>query len=179
MSRRFAPLVVLLLVVAACGGDDDDESVQSATTTTSAGATPTSAASGTAGVTAPWCEAKFAVDTPKASDLHVSLAEWTIAYDELNATAGVVQVAATNNGNEGHELVIARGTKDDLVVTDGVVDESAADVVGEIEPFDSRKECIANFILSKGTYTLFCGIAEADEGASHYQQGMVAQLEVK
>jgi hypothetical protein len=75
--------------------------------------------------------------------------------------------------------VIVRGSQDDLPVTDGVVDEDAVDLAGEIEPFGSGNECIGKFELTAGTYTLFCGIVEEDEGQSHFAEGMVTELEVK
>lgn len=170
MSRRFVHLVVpLLLVLAACGKDDGADT-QTASATGSATGSVTSSSE---------CEIANGVDTAKTGELHVALGEYTIAYDEPNAEAGIVQVEATNDGDEDHELVIVKGAEKDLPVTDGVVDEDKVDLVGEIEPFSSGNECVAKFELAPGTYTLFCGIVEEDEGLSHFQAGMVKELEVK
>ena len=171
MSRRPLVLVVTALIVLGACGKDDGASVQSASDTGSA--------SGSGSTTASGCDIEGGVDTADDSELHVTLNEYTIAYEENSVDAGVVQVEATNAGAEVHELVIAKGAKDDLSVEDGVVDEEKADIVGEIEPFDAGDECVGKFELAAGTYTLFCGIVEEDEGASHFQQGMVTELEVK
>lgn len=169
MPRRPLRLLVpVLLLLAACG-KDDGASVQSASETGSASGSTTSAG----------CKIAGGVDDAKTSELHVTLGEYTIAYDEDSAKAGIVQVEAANKGAENHELVIAKGTKDKLPVTNGVVDEEGIDIAGEIEPFGAGEECVGKFELAAGTYTLFCGIVEADAGQSHFQEGMVAELEVK
>lgn len=169
MSRRVLYLAVpVLLLLAACG-KDDGSSVQSASETGSGSGSTSSAG----------CEVVGGVDEAKTGEVHVTLDEYTIAYEEDSASAGVVQIEATNAGDEDHELVVVKGTKDDLPVTNGVVDEEGIELTGEIEPFGAGEECVGKFELTAGTYTLFCGIVEEDAGESHFQEGMVAELEVK
>lgn len=172
MTRRLAHLALLLPLtfglLAACG-DDDGATVESASGT----------GSGTGSTASSDCKIEKGVDDADDGELHVTLNEYSIALEEDGAGAGVIQVEATNAGAADHELVIVRGTTGDLPVENGVVDEEGVELVGEIEPFPGGKECVGKFQLTAGTYTLFCGIVEEDQGESHFQEGMVTELEVK
>jgi hypothetical protein len=170
MLRRLAPALLPLLLVVTARGDDDGADVASPSASGSASAAPSESG----------CEIANGVDTAKDSEVHLSLAEFSITAEEDSAGAGVVQVEATNDGAVDHEVVIVKGTKGDLPLKDGAVDEDALgdDLVGEIEPFAAGDECIGKFEMDAGTYTLFCGIVE-ESGESHFAEGMVTQLEVK
>jgi uncharacterized cupredoxin-like copper-binding protein len=101
------------------------------------------------------------------------------------ARKGAVTVEARNNGQETHELVIARAPVDQLKVVDGAVDEDQLPpgaFIGEIEGFAPGTTCKATFQLAEpGTYSFFCNIVETEADGtkeSHFRQGMVTSVSV-
>jgi uncharacterized cupredoxin-like copper-binding protein len=77
----------------------------------------------------------------------------------------------TNKGSLAHELVVFRTdmTIGDLPIgSDGKVDESAGQVIGEIEVDELQPgaEASATFQLGSGKYVLLCNLP------GHYAQGM-------
>ncbi|MEA3054881.1 MAG: hypothetical protein QOD30_313 [Actinomycetota bacterium] len=145
--------LLILLVAAAVGmaacGGDDDDSATEATTTTKAAA--------------PVCDVVGDSDTTPTSDLDVTLAEWSIEHEGDSASAGIVNLVVHNEGNVEHEIAIENG---------------AGKLIGEIEPFASGSTCEGAFELAAGSYTLLCEIVDED-GMSHAEHGMKAQLTVK
>lgn len=163
MRRSLLALLALLLVTAACGDDDG------------AGTTSASASASGVGVSED-CEIVDGVEGDAGSEVHVTLDEYSVDIEEDGADAGIVKIEATNAGDQAHEVVILEGPMSAVESGEGGVDESG--LVGEIEAFDSGKECQGSFELAAGTYTLLCAIVE-ESGRSHYDEGMVAELEVK
>ena len=129
------------------------------------------------GACVPVASAGAASTTVKAtlSDFKIDLAPTTVA-------AGTVQLDSTNTGIHPHEIVVVKGIPSNQLPTDanGAVDEDKLPkdaVVGEIEAFSPRRECSGAFQLTSGTYTLFCNVQGAEEGA-HFRQGMTTTLTV-
>jgi plastocyanin len=145
MTRRAALLLLVPLVAAACGGDDDDGTATAPSTTTSA----------------PACDVVGDTEAAPASDLEVTLDEWSIAAGE--ATAGPIRFVVANEGDVEHELAIK---------------QVGGKLLGEIEPFASGSTCEGTFDLAAGTYKLFCEI-EDESGMTHEAAGMVTELTVK
>lgn len=110
-----------------------------------------------------------------------TLDEFSIAVDPAEAAAGAVGFVTENAGEEPHELVIARGAPADITVVEGAPDESALDVIGEVESFPSGETCEGTFELTAGDYVLFCALVEEEEDGtveSHYEEGMVTTFTV-
>lgn len=115
----------------------------------------------------------------------VGLSEWSVSPTPAQVTKGTVTVEAENNGQEVHELVIARAPVDQLKVVDGAVDEAQLPpgaFIGEIEGFPSATSCTATFQLAEpGTYSFFCNIVETEPDGtkeSHFEEGMVTSVTV-
>jgi hypothetical protein len=152
--RRVALLIALVAAIggmAACGGDDDDAAADATTTTT------------TTKPTAPVCDVVGDTDAKPTSTLDVTLAEYTIKYEGDSAAAGIVSFVVRNEGNVEHEIAI---------------ENSAGKLIGEIEPFAAGSTCVGAYELAAGSYTLLCEIVDED-GMSHAEHGMKAQLTVK
>lgn len=149
--RRAALLILAAATMTgvAACGGDDDDDRADATTTTKAAA--------------PVCDVAGDTDATPTSDLDVTLAEWTIKYEGASASAGIVNLVVRNEGNVEHEIAI---------------EDSAGKLIGEIEPFASGSTCEGAFELAAGDYTLLCEIVDED-GMSHAEHGMKAQLTVK
>lgn len=110
-----------------------------------------------------------------------TLDEFSIAVDPAEAAAGAVGFVTENAGEEPHELVIARGAPADITVVEGAPDESALDVIGEVESFPAGETCEGTFELTAGDYVLFCALVEEEEDGtleSHYEEGMVTTFTV-
>ncbi len=144
----------------ACGGDDNEkeENSQPAAEEEHAGE-----------------EGELFVD-PDAPVVDAKLVEWSISLSPDGAQAGAVTFSAANQGGGEHELVIIKTDTpaDKLVATNGKVDEdTAGEMIGEIEKFAAGKTVAGTFDLAPGHYALICNI----EG--HYEQGMHADLTVE
>lgn len=119
-----------------------------------------------------------------ATDVAVELDEWSVAAMPETVTAGTVDMTASNVGQAPHELVIVRGTAEELPVDeDGAVDEDALGddaVVAEIEGLRSGTEGAATIDLEAGDYTLLCNLVHIDGPIteSHYKFGMVDDFTV-
>ncbi|MDH4170346.1 MAG: hypothetical protein OEW42_12230 [Acidimicrobiia bacterium] len=157
-------VVVLALAATACGSDDDAGSDDSSSETTTAPAGD---------------------DGGGGEGFAVSLFEWGVDAP-ATAAAGSLEITATNDGAETHELVIVRADSPDDLATDdtGKVDEAGlaeGDFIGEIEEFEAETSETATFELEAGNYVLFCNIVEEEaDGAfeSHFLEGMVTTLTV-
>lgn len=119
---------------------------------------------------------------PSATKLKATLSDFKIELSPTTIPAGPVELDATNHGMHPHEIVIVKGVASNALPTDanGMVEEDklpAGSDIGEIEPFKPGLECRGGFTLEAGTYTLFCNVMGAEEGA-HFRNGMVATLTV-
>jgi hypothetical protein len=189
-----AAVLVLGLGAAACGDDNDDgatvrESGPGASGgSASASGTASGSGSGSGSGTASGaydCVRVGNSDKTPTGVIDVDLQEFTVAADPTTVAAGTIEFVATNNGEETHEIVIARfdGDPGDIPVdADGAADESQLPddaVIGEIEGFaGGGKICAAAFDLTPGKYALFCNIVEAEEHEAHYGMGMFTTFTV-
>lgn len=116
------------------------------------------------------------------TEVKAALSDFQIKLDPASAQAGIVELNGTNNGTHPHEIVVVKGIASNALPTDanGKVDEDklpAGAVIGELEAFGPGKSCSAGFQLAAGSYTLFCNVVGAEEGA-HFQKGMVTSFTV-
>lgn len=184
--------VLATLVLAACGGDDDGASVRdlggsassgSGSASGSASGTGSGSASGSGSAVA-HCEPVGDASTADTT-VDVTLDEWSITASEEEVPAGTIAFAATNNGEDAHEVVVVQAEDvDSLPTTDeGIVDEEQLPegaFIGEIEAFPAGEECTGTFDLEPGSYALFCNILESEAGEmeNHYELGMRTEIEV-
>lgn len=115
----------------------------------------------------------------------VEVGEWFVEPEHDDVPEGQVTFEVHNVGGHTHEfVVVAAEDTDDLQVEDGQVQEDALGedaLVGEIEDIPPGETCAGPFEMAAGEYLLLCNIVEAEpDGAveSHYEEGMVTELEV-
>jgi uncharacterized cupredoxin-like copper-binding protein len=120
-----------------------------------------------------------------ATQLDVTLAEWSVTANVASVPAGDVYFLVENEGPEHpHEFVVIKTAlaADELPTVDGRVPEDAVDLLGEIEPFAVGSTGSLTLDLAPGTYLLLCNIVEeAHDGTfeSHYELGMRTSLTVE
>ena len=164
--------VVAALGLGACGGDD--------------AASPATTGSAEEGVGAD--EATYGSEcSPVGEDLQgkatetveIQLADYAFAPADGDVASGVVTFAATNVGQEAHELAFLPGGGEVPFTEEGAPDEEGLAEAGafELEAFPAGEDCTATYDLEPGEYTLFC-IVEAADGETHYEKGMVGTLTV-
>lgn len=176
MKRTVAVLIALTALLAACGGDDGADVRDGGGSGSGSGP---GSGSGSAIAETGGCNVEGGIETDDYAEVAVSLDEYSISLDTDTAEAGAVEFVAENAGEEPHELVVVKGTEDDLVVEDGVVDEEALPegaFVGEIEAFAAGETCEGIFELEAGDYVLFCTLVEGDH--AHFEEGMVTSFTV-
>jgi len=123
------------------------------------------------------------VDTAGAtSHLAVALKDFQIVPASTTVAAGKIAIDGTNTGTHPHEVVVVRGVAPaDLPrKADGATDEDqlpAGAKIGELEAFAPGGSCSAVLELPAGSYSLFCNVVGATEGA-HVKQGMVTTITV-
>lgn len=126
-------------------------------------------------------------DTPRAAAksaerVSVELKEWSVTPDKRDlAAGGKVTFTAKNAGTMEHELVILRSRfpVDALPTAEGKVkEETAGEVIGEIEEFPPNEEREVTLDLPPGNYILFCNVSGTAESEGHYRKGMRAALTV-
>ncbi len=116
----------------------------------------------------------------------VTLDEWVLKVEPGTAPAGKISFAATDTGEEPHEMVLIAGVApiDLPLAEDGSLEEAQLPegaLIGEIEPFPAGEDCQATFALEAGKYTLVCNIVETEghhAGLSHLEEGMVTVFTV-
>ena len=109
----------------------------------------------------------------QATRLGVQLNEWGVVLSTNTFRSGKIAIAAANTGALPHDLVLVRSDAPlkGLPIKENRVDESAISIAGRFQEFKSgEKE--KQFDLEKGRYLLICNIA------THYEQGMVAELKL-
>ena len=124
-----------------------------------------------------------------ATEVRVSLAEWTVEPSVSAVEAGTIYFLVDNLGPEDpHDFVVIRSDLpvDQLPAEEerGFVIEDAVDVIGAIKPFTPASSASAVFTLTPGRYVLICNIVEwEDEGGgrweAHYAEGMRAEFLVE
>ena len=189
MTKKILLVLALLLLplsLAACSDDDGADVTGSASASGSGSGSASGSGGGSASHAASEeCEIVGGTDSEHDAEVHVTLSEWAIELDETSVAAGNVKFEAKNDGEEPHELVIIKGAKPgDLTsaISDKGLDEEAlpegAEVLGEIEGFDSGRECAGTFELAADDYTLVCNIVEEHEDHVHVQRGMITPFTV-
>jgi len=176
--------------LAACGDDDggavrdlsDDGSGSDAASASGSGSGSASGSgSGSAsGVEEATCRAVGEDLEGEATEtVDIVLRDYEFDPSSVEVAAGVVTFAATNEGEEPHELAFLPGGGDVPLTADGAPDEDALAAAGafELEAFAPGESCNATYELEPGTYTLFCIVAAAD-GETHYGKGMRGELTV-
>ena len=119
-----------------------------------------------------------------ATQVDIILAEWSIVPSPRTVPAGETYFLVENIGPiDPHEVVIVKTdlAPGELPVVDGKVDESAVEVIGEVEEFASGTSASGVFDLEAGNYLLICNITEIEEGEleSHFEEGMVVAFTVQ
>jgi hypothetical protein len=196
VGRRFVPMVGLVAVVglvAACGDDDDGATVRESGEVSGSASGSVSASGGASGsasgVAAQDCVYVGNSSEPPTAVVVATLSEFAIELDREEVAGGTVEFVTHNEGEEPHEIVVARfdGEPADLpTADDGTVDEEALEseggaVIGEIEGFPGSQTCSTAFDLEPGSYVVFCNILEEEEGGemeAHYAEGMTTGLTV-
>jgi plastocyanin len=164
------PALALLLVVAGIGlaacGDDDDTAGDGV-----------GADEGGYGSTCQPVGEDLEGEADKT--VEIELADYVFVPSEVDVEAGIVTFAATNIGEESHELAFLPGGGEVPFTDDGAPDEAALGDAGafELEAFPPGESCNATYDLEPGTYTLFC-IVESADGETHYEKGMAGTLTV-
>jgi hypothetical protein len=173
--------MALAAVVASCGGEDRPgvEVIDEGGSGTSSGSgtgTGTGTGTGSASGTGEFPEGVVEPKPEGATQVDVTLTEWSVTPGEGSAPAGEIYFLASNEGVDPHELVVVKSDLDpaDLPVEDGAVVEDELDFRGEIEGFASGTQASGVFDLEAGRYVLFCTIVEEEDGEleSHYELGM-------
>ena len=125
------------------------------------------------------------VVNPKPADatqVDVILAEWSIVPTIQTISAGATYFLANNLGPlHPHELVIIRTdlAPNELPTVDGAVDETAVEIIGEIEEFALDSSASGVFDLEPGSYVLICNVTETEgELENHYEEGMAVAFTV-
>ncbi len=138
--RLFVPLALVIAIplLAACGGD----------------AEPTPTPSG-----------------PLPTLVDVEVSEWAVTQVINQSGSGTTTFHVTNKGALEHEFVLFRtdlGPTELPIGADGTVDESAGEVIGEIQPSELQPgdQAATTFQLGSGKYVLLCNLP------GHYAQGM-------
>jgi len=110
---------------------------------------------------------------PSPTLVDVELTEWGVVPIVTQSGSGTTVFHVTNSGALEHELVVFKtglGADELPLGDDGKVDESAGEVIGEIEPGELQPgtEASATFSLGAANYILLCNLP------GHYQAGMRA-----
>ena len=206
MFALLAAVAVLALLLSACGGDDEEEDEHAGMAMASETAEAhdeeedeedehagMAMASGTAGADGEESHEMAHDDTavgvvhPKpagATEVRVSLAEWTVHLSVTSVAAGEIYFLVDNLGPEHpHSFSIIRTdlAADALpTIHDGSMSEDAVELVGEIEAFESASSASGVFHLTPGTYVLVCNEVETTGGLeAHYAEGMAMAFTVE
>ena len=160
--------VVIVLGLALAGCSSGDGAGGSATDTSGTPATSAGASGGGA-----------------ATDVNVTLQEWSVVPETTTLSAGAIHFAVSNVGpDDEHEFVVIRTDTPagSLPTVDtGAVDEDAAglEVVDEVEELSVGSDGELTVDLAPGHYVLLCNIYNEDEAESHYQYGMRTDITVE
>ncbi len=178
MYALLAAAAALTLLLSACGGDDEEEADEHAGMAMATGDAHDDENGDDHAMAHE--DDQPGVVHPKpagATEVRVSLAEWTLVPSVTSVAAGDVYFLVDNLGPEHpHEFVIIRTdlAADALpTIHDGSVPEDAVDLVGEIEEFTSASSASGVFHLMPGNYVLICNLVEeTGDKESHYLEGM-------
>ena len=211
LNRRWtfallAAVAALALLLSACGGDDDEEDEHDGMAMASGTAEAHDEETRRTSTTGwPWRPGRpkselarkatrWRTTTPRwassirslagATEVRVSLAEWTVHLSVTSVAAGEIYFLVDNLGPEHpHSFSIIRTdlAADALpTIHDGSMSEDAVELVGEIEAFESASSASGVFHLTPGTYVLVCNEVETTGGLeAHYAEGMAMAFTVE
>lgn len=189
VAQLIALVAALVFVLAACGSDEDDasddtsdssETTASETSETTAPET-TEAETTAPETTAPETTASSAAETSEDAGgaVPIELAEWSIS-DPGELSAGTINFALSNTGENPHAFAIARGVRyEDLPQkSNGAVDTDALgdDYLGTSDNVPSGEAGAVEFELAAGDYVFFCPIEFGPN--SHAGAGQVLSVTV-
>jgi hypothetical protein len=89
------------------------------------------------------------------------------------APAGTITILLTNAGEQGHEIIAAPGTLDEILESEGEFEGSFF----SLAPAPGGRIWITAE-LSPETYTMVCFFDDPDSGKPHFELGMTGPLEV-
>ena len=172
-NTMLAAVALLLLPLAACGDDDDDN-----------GAEPTADATGEEGTDEAGGENPTIREGVTA--VEVTATEYEFEFDSGEIEDGNLAFVLNNEGEEGHEIVIAR-VSDDFDVETAFAGEAAGgeelppgveEVAGFVPaaPGESATLDFAAELLA-GRYYMMCFV-EREDGEFHIDLGMYSEFEV-
>lgn len=114
-----------------------------------------------------------------ASEVAVTVKEWSVVAGSASAPAGEVHFTVKNAGAATHEFVVIKATEDPAKLATyqasdkvadghavGDVNEDEVDSIGEVEDIAAGSSKDATFKLAAGKYVLICNLP------AHYGQGM-------
>jgi uncharacterized cupredoxin-like copper-binding protein len=132
-----------------------------------------SGCAGTGAATTAAPQASLASPSTATGSVAVELIEGKVTPDPSTAPAGPMTFAIKNIGMNVHEFVVIKTDlkASELPVANGVVDESALTVVGQVENIALRATPTLDVELAPGHYALICNIKD------HYGAGMHADFE--
>lgn len=160
--RRLAAVCLALVALVACGDDAGDEGADD----------------GSEEATCRPVGSELEADAIEV--VEVDLEEYLFDPNDISVPEGIITFAASNIGEQYHELAFLPGGGDIPLTAEGEPDEDALAEAGafELEGFAPDETCNATYELAAGTYTLFC-IVEGPDGETHASKGMVGTLTVE
>lgn len=164
-------LVAAVLLGACSSGSEEAPKAASAAPKAAATEAPKPAATEAPKATA-------AASTPAAaaaaSEVSVTLKEFTFEPSPASVKAGEVTFAAKNAGAAPHELAVVKSDADPkkLPVKDGLMDESASKPLGRTPNLAAGASGTVKVKLEPGKYVLLCNVP------GHYSLGMAVPFTV-
>jgi len=121
------------------------------------------------------CGGGSAASGANASDVSVTLRDFSITPDPSSADAGTITFDITNDGPSTHEFAVVRTdlAPGALPVEGGEIPEDKVDIIDEAEDIAPSTSTSLEVQLSAGTYVLICNLP------GHYQSGMHAAFTVR
>ncbi len=182
-TAAFGLALGLTFGIAACG-DDDGSDVRElgddgGSTSGSVSGSGSGSGSGVAAAEAECAPVGEDLEADADATVDLQLADYMFVPSDVEVAAGVITFAASNIGDEAHEVAFIPRGGDVPLNADGDPDEDALAEMGafELEAFGPGQDCNATYDLEPGDYTLFC-IVETAEGETHASLGMTGSLTV-
>ena len=165
--------LVASMMLGACSSSDSKDAKATATATTAAPKATATEAPKAAATEAPKATAA-ATQAAAASEVSITLKEFTIAPTPASVKAGEVTFTVKNAGAAPHELVVVKSDADPkkLPVKDGLVDEAVNKPLFRTPTIPAGASGSQKVKLDPGKYVLLCNVP------GHYALGMVVAYTV-